>query len=86
MRIRFKKWARPELAASPFCMDNAFSLAGKWRAQFAKPEQPFYVELGCGKGGWVSQAAVLHPADEKLLDSYLGLNKVIASEKRKKNK
>ncbi|MCR4759543.1 MAG: tRNA (guanosine(46)-N7)-methyltransferase TrmB [Oscillospiraceae bacterium] len=61
MRIRFKKWARPELAASPFCMDDAFSLAGKWRAQFAKPEQPFYVELGCGKGGWVSQAAVLHP-------------------------
>ena len=57
MRIRFKKWARPELAASPFCMDNAFALAGTWRKHFAKPDQPFYIELGCGKGGWVSQAA-----------------------------
>lgn len=61
MRIRFKKWARPEIAASPFCMDDAFALAGTWRAHFARPEQPFYVELGCGKGGWVSQAAVQRP-------------------------
>ena len=66
MRIRFKKWARPELAASPFCMDNAFALAGKWREQYAKPEQPFYIELGCGKGGCVSQAAVLHPENNYL--------------------
>ena len=61
MRIRFKKWARPEIAASPFCMDDAFALAGTWRSHFAKPEQPFFVELGCGKGGWVSQAAVRYP-------------------------
>ena len=66
MRIRFKKWARPELAASPFCMDDAFALGGSWRSHFAKPEQPFYVELGCGKGGWVSQAAVLHPENNYL--------------------
>lgn len=66
MRIRFKKWARPEIAASPFCMDDAFALAGKWREQFARPEQPFCVELGCGKGGWVSQAAVLHPENNYL--------------------
>ena len=66
MRIRFKKWARPELAAAPFCMDDAFACAGKWRSHFAKPDQPFYVELGCGKGGWVSQAAVLHPENNYL--------------------
>ncbi len=61
MRIRFKPWARPEIAACAFCMDDAFALRGKWRAQFARPEQPFYVELGCGKGGWISQAAVRSP-------------------------
>ena len=61
MRIRHKPWARPEIAASPVCADNPRTLRGKWRAQFARPEQPFYVELGCGKGGWVSQAGVLHP-------------------------
>lgn len=66
MRIRFKKWARPELAASPFCMDDAFACAGSWRSHFAKPDQPFFVELGCGKGGWVSQAAVLHPENNYL--------------------
>lgn len=61
MRIRHKPWARPEIAASPFCMDDARALRGSWRAQYTEPELPFFVELGCGKGGWVSQAAVLHP-------------------------
>lgn len=63
MRIRHKPWARPELAASPFCTDipQAKALRGNWRAQFARPEQPFYIELGCGKGGWVSQAAANRP-------------------------
>ncbi|HBI85857.1 MAG TPA: tRNA (guanosine(46)-N7)-methyltransferase TrmB [Ruminococcus sp.] len=66
MRIRHKPWARPEIAASPICMDDAAALRGKWRAQYARQEQPFYVELGCGKGGWVSQAAVLHPENNYL--------------------
>ncbi|HAG12593.1 MAG TPA: tRNA (guanosine(46)-N7)-methyltransferase TrmB [Ruminococcus sp.] len=63
MRIRFKKWARPEIAASAICVDDAKAMRGKWRtdAHFADNEKPFYVELGCGKGGWISQAAVLHP-------------------------
>ncbi len=38
----------------------------------------------CEKSGAEIKAAVLHPADEKLLNTYLGLNKVIAQEKRKK--
>lgn len=61
MRIRHKAWARPEIAASDICKDNAFAWQGKWRSQFARPEQPLYIELGCGKGGWVSQAAVSRP-------------------------
>ena len=61
MRIRHKPWARPEIAASAICMDDAFALRGQWRAQFSDPQKPFYVELGCGKGGWISQTAVQHP-------------------------
>ncbi|MBR6760498.1 MAG: tRNA (guanosine(46)-N7)-methyltransferase TrmB [Oscillospiraceae bacterium] len=66
MRIRHKPWARPEIAASPFCMDDAFSLRGKWRSCYARPDQPFYVEFGCGKGGWVSQAASTRPENNYL--------------------
>lgn len=61
MRIRHKPWARPEIAASPFCMDNAFALRGTWRTQYPRADQPLYVEFGCGKGGWVSQAAAAQP-------------------------
>lgn len=81
MRIRHKPWAKPELEAAAFCMNDAFALRGKWRAQFARPEQPFYVELGCGKGGWVSQAAVHRPEN-----NYLALdikNEMLGMAKRK---
>lgn len=61
MRIRHKPWARPEIAASPICLDRAADARGHWREQFPQPDRPFFIELGCGKGGWVSQAAVLHP-------------------------
>ena len=30
MRIRFKKWARPELEASEFYTDNPEECKGKW--------------------------------------------------------
>lgn len=60
MRIRHKPWARPELEASSFFVKNPDDLKGKWKEQFAK-EQPLYIELGCGKGGFISQAAYLNP-------------------------
>ena len=34
---------------------------GHWRELFDEPEKPLYVELGCGKGGFISQAAPAHP-------------------------
>ena len=60
MRIRHKPWARPELEASQFFVQDPDAFKGKWREQFAK-EQPLYIELGCGKGGFISQAAYLNP-------------------------
>ena len=31
MRIRFKKWARPELEACKFYIDNPEEYKGKWK-------------------------------------------------------
>ena len=49
MRIRYKKWARPELEASKFYIDDPENYKGKWKTLFKKQEQPIYLELGCGK-------------------------------------
>lgn len=56
MRIRCKPWAKPELEACDFCINTPEELKGKWQNEF-KNDKPIYLELGCGKGGFVSQAA-----------------------------
>ena len=65
MRMRRKPWARPELAASPFCYDeysnDPTQYRGAWRQQFARPDAPLWLELGCGKGGFAAQAALHWP-------------------------
>ena len=57
MRIRFKPWARPELEASKFYIDNPEEYKGKWLTLF-KNKNPIHLELGCGKGGFMSQLDV----------------------------
>lgn len=59
MRIRRKPWARPELAACPFFIDEPDTMPGKWHDAFAK-KQPVWLELGCGKGAFLAQAAAAH--------------------------
>ncbi len=59
MRIRRKPWARPELAACPFFINQPDEMRGKWHAAFAK-DQPIWLELGCGKGAFLAQAAAVH--------------------------
>ena len=56
MRMRRKKWARPELAESPFYIENPEPIKSHWHEQF-KNKQPIYLELGCGKGGFISKHA-----------------------------
>ncbi len=60
MRIRRKPWARPELAAWENCIDHPEENRGKWKDAFPK-KQPLVLELGCGKGGFISKLAVAHP-------------------------
>ena len=53
MRMRFKPYAHKELMAADFHVHDPFVWGGKWHAQYARPEQPFVLELGCGKGGFI---------------------------------
>lgn len=79
MRIRYKKWARPELEASKFYIDEPEKMKGKWREQFDKPEQPLHLELGCGKGQFMAQLAIenqnINYIAIDLVDAMLGLAK-----------
>ena len=78
MRIRFKPWARAELEASPFYIDNPEEYKGKWKELFHN-NHPIFLELGCGKGGFISQLAVYNPDINyiaiDLVDAMLGLAK-----------
>lgn len=81
MRMRFKPYARPELLACPYHAHNPFANGGHWHDQFARPAQPFMLELGCGKGGFLAQLAPAHPEN-----NYLGIDitdKVLILAKRK---
>ncbi len=60
MRMRRKKWARPELAVCPFYIEHAEEYKGKWNSVY-NDGKPLYAELGCGKGQFVTQAALYYP-------------------------
>lgn len=69
MRMRFKPYAHDELMAADFHVHEPLIWGGKWHGQYARPEQPFILELGCGKGGFISQLACAHPEN-----NYLGID------------
>lgn len=60
MRLRRKPWARPELAACPFFVDDPQALRDRWAAAFPQ-SAPLHLELGCGKGGFLARQAAAHP-------------------------
>ena len=78
MRIRFKPWARPELEASQFYIDNPQDYKDKWKTVF-KNKAPFHIELGCGKGSFIANLAVknknINYLAIDLVDAMLGLAK-----------
>lgn len=79
MRIRYKKWARPELEASTFYIDEPEKIKGKWREKFKNKQNPLYLELGCGKGYFIANLASRHQEINyiaiDLVDAMLGLAK-----------
>lgn len=78
MRIRYKKWARPELEASPFYIDNPEKMKGKWKNYFQN-DNAIHLELGCGKGQFISELASenldINYIAIDLVDAMLGLAK-----------
>lgn len=78
MRIRFKKWARPELEASKFYIDNPEKYKGKWESLF-KDKAPIHIELGCGKGSFIAKLSSscnnINYIAIDLVDAMLGLAK-----------
>lgn len=56
VRIRRKAWVRPELEECNFFVDNPIENKGKWHECFKK-KQPIHLELGCGKGTFISKLA-----------------------------
>ena len=79
MRIRYKKWARPELEASSFYVDNPEDFKGKWKTRFKNPDLPINLELGCGKGQFIAELASNNQDQNyiaiDLVDAMLGLAK-----------
>lgn len=89
MRIRFKPWARPELEASYFYEDNPENYIGNWKEKFKNKNQPLQIELGCGKGSFISELAFknqdINYIAIDLVDAMLGLAKRKVEEKFAEN-
>ena len=79
MRIRYKKWARPELEASKFYINNPEEYKGRWKDFFKNKENLIHLELGCGKGQFMSKLASsnlnINYIAIDLIDAMLGLAK-----------
>ena len=60
MRIRKKPWALPELKKCEFFIDDPCNYKGHWNDVFLK-KQPIHMELGTGKGTFISELASKHP-------------------------
>ncbi|HHY26141.1 MAG TPA: tRNA (guanosine(46)-N7)-methyltransferase TrmB [Desulfitobacterium dehalogenans] len=59
MRLRRKAWARPELENDPKVIYNPMDYKENWHEVFGK-DQPIHLELGCGRGQFISQCAELN--------------------------
>ncbi|HBW12799.1 MAG TPA: tRNA (guanosine(46)-N7)-methyltransferase TrmB [Proteiniclasticum sp.] len=60
MRLRKKWWARPEMAEDEKSILNPYDQKGKWKEIFGN-DHPIHVELGCGKGQFISTLAKENP-------------------------
>jgi len=82
MRLRNVKGAKEEIAVSEYVTQNPQEWKGKWSGYFGAAA-PLYVEIGTGKGRFITTLAELHPEIH-----YIGVEKyasvlIRAIEKRK---
>ena len=79
MRMRKKPYAEAELHSWPYFIQHPADYAGRWQEAFSAP-RPLHLELGCGKGRFISAAASQNPDK-----NYLGIdlkNEVLVVAKR----
>lgn len=85
MRIRHRPWAMPELLKSEFYIADPALRRGAWRDCFAVPQAPLHLELGCGKGGFITTMAVQYPDVNfiavDIKDDMLGLTKRLTEQR-----
>jgi len=78
MRIRRKKWAKEELENAEFYIDKPDVFKDTWNSKFNN-KNPLYVELGCGKGLFISSLASRHRDINyiavDMIEAMLGLSK-----------
>lgn len=60
MRARKRPWTEDELQNNERVVKNANELKGKWKEHFNN-DNPIYLEIGCGKGGFITENAKRYP-------------------------
>ena len=80
MRIRRKKWAEKELEEAEFYINNPEEgYKNTWRSRFQNPENPLYIEIGCGKGIFIATLAKQNPGINfiaiDMIEAMLGVSK-----------
>lgn len=62
MRMRNKPWAKDKMNEYPqYVVQNPEGQKGKWKSYFEQ-EAPLYIEIGTGKGRFITEMAKAHPA------------------------
>jgi len=56
LRLRKKRWAKPELEKDLKVIFNPSEFKGKWKEKFGN-DYPIHLELGCGRGNFITQLA-----------------------------
>lgn len=69
MRLRNVPGSKEEMLVNPFVIQEPKNQKGKWNAVFQN-EKPLYIEVGTGKGQFISALAVEHPER-----NYIGIEK-----------
>ena len=60
MRTRPKPWADREIAENLSIIQEPAEMKGRWAELFGN-SNPIYLEIGCGKGGFIVKMAQKHP-------------------------
>lgn len=61
MRLRNVKGAKEAMIESEYTLNNPELLKGKWREEYFKNNNPVYVEIGTGKGRFITTLAQNNP-------------------------